>query len=57
MTLLIPFGLGNQLSFSEALMKRIRNNYRIIVGVNSGLIGLGVIGVIQLTDLFRESTM
>ena len=32
---------------SAALMKRIHWNYRFIVGFNSGLIGLGVAGVIQ----------
>lgn len=32
---------------SDALMKRIRKNYRTIVGFNSGLIALGVAGVIQ----------
>ncbi len=32
---------------SVALMKRIHWNYRAIVGINSGLIGLGVLGVIQ----------
>ena len=28
-------------------MKRIHRNYRAIVGINAGLIGLGVGGVIQ----------
>ena len=28
-------------------MKRINSNYRKIVGINGGLIGLGVFGVIQ----------
>ena len=32
---------------SNALMKRIRGNYRFIVGFNAGLILLGVGGVIQ----------
>jgi cation transport ATPase len=30
-------------------MKRIHRNYRAIVGINAGLIGLGVGGVIQPT--------
>ena len=34
---------------SKALMKRIRGNYRKIVGFNSALILLGVLGVIQPT--------
>lgn len=36
-------------ALSDALMKRIQKNYRIIVGFNSGLIGLGVLGVLQPT--------
>ena len=32
---------------SNQLMKRIRRNYRAIVGINAGLIGLGTGGVIQ----------
>ncbi len=34
---------------SNALMKRIKSNYRKIVGFNSGLIGLGVAGVLPPT--------
>ena len=34
---------------SNALMKRIKSNYRKIVGFNSGLIALGVAGVLPLT--------
>ena len=34
---------------STALMKRIHNNYRTIIGVNGGLIALGVAGVIMPT--------
>ena len=34
---------------SNELMKRINRNYRSIVGINSGLIGLGVGGVIRPT--------
>ncbi len=34
---------------SDALMKRIRRNYRFIVGFNASLIVLGVLGVIQPT--------
>ena len=36
-------------NLSKALMKRIRGNYRKIVGFNSALILLGVLGVIQPT--------
>ena len=32
---------------SDALMKRIHNNYRTIVGFNTGLILLGVAGILQ----------
>ena len=32
---------------SNAMMKRINRNYRLIVGINGSLIGLGVAGVIQ----------
>ncbi|MCR4955784.1 MAG: heavy metal translocating P-type ATPase [Lachnospiraceae bacterium] len=34
---------------SDCLMKRIRRNYRFIVGFNTALIGLGVTGVFQPT--------
>ena len=34
-------------TLSNSLMKRIHSNYRKIVGINGGLIGLGVLGVIQ----------
>ena len=34
---------------SNALMKRIKSNYRMIVGFNSGLIALGVAGVLPPT--------
>ncbi len=34
---------------SNALMKRIHKNYRTIVGFNTGLIVLGVAGVLQPT--------
>lgn len=34
---------------SDQLMKRIRRNYRSIVGINSTLIALGVMGIIQPT--------
>ena len=34
---------------STALMKRIHNNYRTIIGVNGGLIALGVTGIIMPT--------
>ncbi len=36
---------------SNQLMKRIRRNYRAIVGINAGLIGLGTGGVIQPATL------
>lgn len=36
-------------NISNALMKRIRRNYRMIVGINTGLILLGVGGIIQPT--------
>ena len=34
---------------SDQLMRRIRKNYRSIVGINSSLIALGVLGIIQPT--------
>ena len=34
-------------TLSNLLMKRINGNYRKIVGINGGLIGLGVLGVVQ----------
>lgn len=34
---------------STALMKRIHNNYRTIIGTNGGLIALGVTGIIMPT--------
>ena len=34
---------------SDGLMKRIKKNYRRIVGINTALIGLGVTGVLQPT--------
>lgn len=45
---------------SNALMKRIKSNYRKIVGFNSGLIALGVAGVLPPTTtalLHNESTI
>ena len=45
---------------SDRLMKRIRRNYRSIVGINSTLIGLGVLGIIQPTTsalLHNTSTL
>lgn len=42
---------------SDALMRRIRRNYRSIVGINTGLIGLGVTGVLQpTTSAFLHNT-
>ena len=37
------------LLLSNLLVKRINGNYRKIVGINGGLIGLGVFGIIQPT--------
>ena len=34
---------------SAKMMKKIKNNYRAIVGINGSLIGLGVLGVITPT--------
>ena len=34
-------------ALSNLLMKRINSNYRKIVGINGGLIGLGVLGIVQ----------
>ena len=45
---------------ANALMKRIQSNYRGIVGINSGLIALGVGGIIQPTTsalLHNTSTL
>ncbi len=45
---------------SDALMKRIDKNYRVIVGFNAGLIAAGVAGVIQPTTsalLHNTSTL
>lgn len=43
---------------SDALIKRIQKNYRTIVGFNSGLICLGVLGFIQPTTsvLFHNTS-
>ena len=37
------------MQISDQLMRRIRKNYRSIVGINSSLIALGVLGIIQPT--------
>ena len=45
---------------SNALMKRIRKNYKAIVGINASLIALGVAGVFQPTTsalLHNTSTL
>ena len=45
---------------SDSLMRRIHSNYRQIVGINSGLILLGVAGIIQPTTsafLHNASTL
>ena len=47
-------------ALSNGLMKRIHKNYRMIVGINAGLIVLGVAGVIQPTTsalLHNTSTL
>lgn len=41
-------------------MRRIHNNYRFIVGFNAGLIGAGVLGILQPTTsalLHNTSTL
>ena len=45
---------------SDQLMRRIRKNYRSIVGINSSLIALGVLGIIQPTTsalMHKTSTL
>ena len=45
---------------SNSLMHRIHNNYRFIVGFNAGLIGAGVLGILQPTTsalLHNTSTL
>ena len=45
---------------SDGLMKRIHKNYRTIVGFNTGLIVLGVAGILQPTTsalLHNTSTL
>ena len=47
-------------NISDALMKRIHNNYRTIVSFNTGLILLGVLGILQPTTsalLHNTSTL
>ena len=47
-------------NLSNLLMKRIHRNYRTIVGFNTGLIGLGVTGILQPTTsalLHNTSTL
>ena len=47
-------------NISDALMKRIHSNYRTIVGFNTGLIILGVAGILQPTTsalLHNTSTL
>ena len=43
------WGLVTLKQLSNLLMRRIRRNYRAIVIINTGLIGLGVAGVVQPT--------
>ena len=42
-------GIVTLRELSTALMKRIRQNYRMIVGINAGRIGLGVTGAVRPT--------
>ena len=54
------WGLVTLKQLSNRLMRRIQQNYRAIVGINTGLIGLGVGGVIQPTTsalLHNTSTL
>ena len=47
-------------NLSNLLIKRIHRNYRVIVGFNTGLIGLGVAGILQPTTsalLHNTSTL
>lgn len=53
-------GLVTLKHISNRLMRRIHNNYRFIVGFNTGLIGAGVLGFIQPTTsavLHNTSTL
>ena len=53
-------GIVTLRELSQKLMKRIRQNYRMIVGINTGLIGLGVTGAVQPTTsalLHNTSTL
>ena len=53
-------GIVTLRELSQKLMKRIRQNYRMIVGINTGLIGLGVSGAVQPTTsalLHNTSTL
>lgn len=43
------YELVSLLTISKSMVRRIHENYMKIVGINSGLIGLGVAGVIQPT--------
>lgn len=54
------YGIVTLKKLSDKLVKRIQKNYRMIVGINTGLIGLGVTGVIQPTTsalLHNTSTL
>ena len=54
------YGILTLRELSQALMGRIRKNYRLIVGINTALIGLGIGGVIQPTTsafLHNASTL
>ncbi len=43
---------------SDAMVRRINTNYRLIVGINTGLIGLGIAGVFQptMSALFHNTS-
>ena len=41
---------------SEALMGRIRNNYRFILSFNTALIGLGVVGLLPRLPLLHNAS-
>ena len=52
--------VSDSADLSNRLMKRIHHNYHTIVGFNTGLIGLGVAGILQPTTsalLHNTSTL
>lgn len=52
------YGIVTLKAISNALMKRIGRNYKVIVGFNTGLIALGIAGIIQPTTsaLFHNTS-